>query len=87
MINSDTFPLLESKEIANEIPDFDWFGGHAGVVLSQEQSIVLKKLWFDYLQKIIPEFKARLSSVIKRNGYNDQFYFRHKDFPCLMEKE
>lgn len=51
MINPDAFPLLNSAELTEAIPDFDWYGGHSGLVLTDHQAEVLERQWNDYLQK------------------------------------
>jgi len=74
MINPDTFPLLTSEELYESVPDFDWFGGHSGVVLNKKQTEELKALWEKYLQNSRDEFKARLELMEQRNMTNDQLY-------------
>lgn len=50
MINPDAFPLLDSFALAQAIPDFDWKGGHSGLVLTDEQAERLEGRWSEYLQ-------------------------------------
>ncbi len=50
MINPDAFPLLNSSELTQSIPDFDWYGGHSGIVLTEKQGEDLERLWHDYMQ-------------------------------------
>ena len=51
MKNPDAYPLLDSNTLTQAIPDFDWKGGHSGVVLNDDQASKLEKLWLDYLQR------------------------------------
>ena len=49
MIHPDRCPLLTSEELAKEIPDFVWTGGHSGQLLTEEQADKLQELWDKYL--------------------------------------
>lgn len=57
MINPDAFPLLSSAELTKAIPDFDWYGGHSGVVLNENQGKELIRLWQDYVRNQTPYFE------------------------------
>ena len=75
MINPDTFALLTSEQLREAIPDFDWFGGHSGVVLNEDQAAKLEDLWQKYLQDMAGEFRSRLELMERRNNMvNDQLY-------------
>jgi hypothetical protein len=41
--------LLNSEELAKEIPDFVWTGGHSGQLLTEEQADKSQELWDKYL--------------------------------------
>lgn len=75
MINPDTFSLLTSEQLQETIPDFDWFGGHSGVVLNEDQAAKLETLWHKYLMSMMDEFRSR-SKLIERRGnmMNDQIF-------------
>ena len=62
MINPDAFPLLTSAEMSEAIPDFDWYGGHSGVVLTDKQGEVLDRLWREYMQKQATYFENAADS-------------------------
>lgn len=51
MINPDAYPILNSAELKQFIPDFDWTGGHSGLVLTEQQGEDLQRLWSLYLQR------------------------------------
>lgn len=51
MINPDAYPLLSSAELAKAISDFDWNGGHSGLVLTQAQGDALQHLWHSYISR------------------------------------
>ena len=76
MINPETLPILESRTLTEEIPDFDWNGGHSGVVLSADQAEKLTRLFDRYLQDNTPLFEDRLKLIEKREMENDQVYIR-----------
>lgn len=52
MIHPDKAPLLTSEELAKEIPDFKWDGGHSGQILTDAQAEKLEELWQLYLDKL-----------------------------------
>lgn len=41
--------LLTPQELTKEIPDVNWFGGHSGRLLSEEDAKKLDALWDKYL--------------------------------------
>ncbi|MCM1225272.1 MAG: hypothetical protein NC548_63565 [Lachnospiraceae bacterium] len=51
MINPDAFPLLDSSTLSQAIPDFDWKGGHSGVVLTEAQAASFISLWNEYMER------------------------------------
>ena len=51
MLNPDTLPILTSHELSDAIPDFDWFKGHSGMVLSEDQALRLENVWQSFLEK------------------------------------
>ncbi len=57
MINPDAFPLLNSEELTKAIPDFDWYGGHSGIVLTEKQGEELERQWNEYMQSQAPYFE------------------------------
>lgn len=57
MINPDAFPILTSQELERAIPGFDWYGGHSGLVLTDNQEIELKRLWEAYMESQSEHFE------------------------------
>lgn len=79
MINPDTFSLLSSDQLQQAIPNFDWFGGHSGVVLDPAQANKLERVWKKYISDTQEEFHARLELLEKRdNMINDQLFWRRR---------
>ena len=78
MINPDAFRLLGSDALRDNIPDFDWTGGHAGVVLDARAAAVLETMWQTYLRENVAEFKSRLELIRRRGMLNDQLYISPK---------
>ena len=74
MINPDTFRLLNGDALRDNIPGFDWTGGHAGVVLDERSAAVLATMWEAYLRDNLAEFNSRLELIRKRRMINDQLY-------------
>ena len=82
MLGPDVFPLLTSHVLQDNIPDFDWFAGHSGMVLNEKQAEMLDKLWVSYLQENKAEFQSRLDLMECREMLNDQLYLS----PALQKK-
>lgn len=51
LINPDVLPILDAATLSAKIPDFEWTGGHSGLVLNENQAIALDGLWKEYLAK------------------------------------
>lgn len=86
MINPETLPILESRILTEEIPDFDWNGGHSGVVLKKDQAEKLNQLFVQYLQENTALFEDRLELIEKREMDNDQLYIA-SDYPLITPDE
>lgn len=82
MINPDTFPVLNGTLLQDNIPGFDWFGGHSGAVLDGKQAEVLESMWNAYWQENKAEFQSRLELIERRDMLNDQLYLA----PALRKK-
>lgn len=49
-INPETASVMLSPDALTEkIPDFNWFGGHSGRKLSEEDAMTLDQIWLDYI--------------------------------------
>lgn len=69
MVHPERSLLMPSEKLSKQIPDFNWFGGHSGRVLTEEQSIKLLNLWELHQDSILNEFKD--SRLAQRN---DSFF-------------
>ena len=78
MVNPETLPILESSVLEDNIPGFDWNGGSSGVVLDDEQTAVLKRLFDKYLRDNAAIFNDRLALIEKRGMDNDQLYIEEE---------
>ena len=78
MISPDTFKILSTAELQDNIPGFEWTGGPAGVILEPESAAVLEKMWNSYLQENAEEFLSRLELIRTRRFYNDQLFLGSK---------
>ena len=78
MVNPETLPVLESRTLKEHTPDFDWNGGHSGVVLDNKQAAVLKRLFDSYLKDNAAVFTERLALIEKRDMDNDQLYINKR---------
>lgn len=57
MINPDAWKLLDSDILNENIPEFDWRGGHSGLILENNQAQKLEELWTCYMEKNLKAFK------------------------------
>lgn len=75
MLCADAFTLLDSDALQRVIPDFDWHGGHSGLVLSEGQAIALSGLWKDYLAANKEAFeKAKSDNVVMKEYFEAVMY-------------
>lgn len=49
IIDPDCGALLTADKLSENIPSFDWTGGHSGRYLNEKDSDVLESLWAEYL--------------------------------------
>lgn len=84
MVNTETLPIIDSTFLDDNIPDFDWHGGHSGAVLNEQQAEVLNRLYNKYLRENAPLFSDRLKLIGKRDIFNDQIYIDKKLFQKIQ---
>ena len=51
LLNPDALPVLSTEALQAAIPDFEWTGGHSGLVLTDEQAEKLDMLWMGFVQE------------------------------------
>lgn len=51
VIDPDILPILSTEILSQEIPSFDWSGGHSGRLLPAEESEKLEELWENFLEE------------------------------------
>lgn len=74
LLNPDALPILDTKRLTREIPDFEWDRGHSGLVLTPEQAEKLDTLWEAFLN----ENREKLEHLYLNEGKNyDRFYITH----------
>ena len=78
MVNPDALPILDSTTLEDNITDFDWHGGHSGVVLDELQTTIFRCLWKAYLRDNAPLFQERRDLIKRRRMLNDQLYLAPK---------
>ncbi len=70
-INSfDDVKLLSPDVLEKEIPDFNWYGGHSGRLLSESNAKILDAMWEKYLEEN--------PNLIE----NEQAFKNQYDYPC-----
>ena len=76
LLNPDALPILTAKELQAAIPDFEWTGGHSGLVLNDTQAAALDTLWQDFVKRNSEEFE-RAKSLPR--GDRDLIYIKPKE--------
>ncbi len=69
LINHDECPILSLEELEAAMPDFQWDGGHSGRLLPVKESIILERMWLEYLESHKEYFdgmRARSRKKIKQ---------------------
>lgn len=51
VIDPDILPILSTEVLSENIPSFDWSGGHSGRLLSAKKAKKLEKLWEEFLEE------------------------------------
>ena len=51
VIDPDILPILSTEVLSENIPSFDWSGGHSGRLLSDRKAKKLEKLWEKFLEE------------------------------------
>lgn len=54
-IDTEYASPLSPEELEEEMPDFNWRGGHSGRELPSSYESVLEELWYKHLRKLLPE--------------------------------
>ena len=71
IVHPDHEPILTTEELAKEIPDFEWNGGHSGRLLDKLSAGKLELLWQTYIAKnkqIFDEGDAELDVFIEEGA-------------------
>ena len=84
MVNPETLPVLESSVLEKNIPGFDWYGGHSGVILEDGMAEKLNQLYQTYLKDNAAVFADRFALMARRNMYNDQLYISEELFSGIQ---
>lgn len=87
MVNPEALPILESNVLEDDIPGFDWKGGHSGAVLDEERALVLQRLFDKYLHDNAVLFAERMQLIERRNMCNDQLYMDDALFDKLQGEQ
>ena len=51
VIDPDILPILSTEVLSENIPSFDWSGGHSGRLLPAEEAERLEQLWAEFLDE------------------------------------
>ena len=71
MIHPDYLPILTTSELINEIPSFDWVGGHSGRLLDADKAEKLEKMWKKFTEDHADMFAIRAAcQELNPNSYS-----------------
>lgn len=87
MVNPETLPIIGTAQLQANIPDFDWTGGHSGIVLTDDQAEILNQMYKAYLKENAPLFADRLDLMEKRRLTNDQLFLERQLRRKLLGKD
>lgn len=60
--------LLTPELLTEKIPDFNWYGGHSGRKLHEEQAKIIDDIWFEYIDSHPLMFFRKEASIDEYNG-------------------
>ena len=87
IINPETLPIIGTEQLQSAIPDFDWTGGHSGIVLKENQAKAMQKLYITYLRENAPLFAECFKLIKEREDMlNDQLYLSRSLSRKLFER-
>ena len=52
ILHPDRCPILTTARLTKAMPDFEWNGGHSGVVLPPDYAKILNEMWLALLEQI-----------------------------------
>ena len=78
MVNPATLPIIESSFLEDNVPGFEWYSGHSGAVLDEQQAQAFRIIYDRYLRENAPVFLDRQELIAQRGLLNDQFFFSKK---------
>ena len=84
VIDPDLLPILTTEVLSENIPSFEWSGGHSGRLLSAEESEKLEQLWAEFLDEHEQIFgKLTLKDYISDADFEEE----EEDETCKAEIE
>lgn len=63
MLNPDTLPILTSGDLAQAIPEIDWYKGRSGIVLENHLAARVEELWQTFMHR----YDAFFAKVIENH--------------------
>ena len=86
MIDSEAGPVLETKALEDAMPDFQWNGGHSGMVLPEKYEEKLEWLWCEFLFKCYyGAYSDALVCNVSGLPSPEIFHFYHRMLPLPMQ--
>lgn len=71
MVNSEHAPYITTKQLMEEIPDFDWTGGHSGRLLDETSAEKLEAMWLEYVYNNFKSFDCKNAFIRTDDIIND----------------
>lgn len=86
MIDSEQGPVLETATLQGEMPDFQWDGGHSGMILPESHIDKLEWLWCDFLFRCYYlAYSEALVCNVPRLPSPEVFHFYRNYAPIPMQ--
>lgn len=76
--------MLTPEKLTEAIPDFNWFGGHSGRRLTEEQAKKLDELWIEYIDRN-PKMFAEDKAFFTWRGSDD--FLNNENYKTFLYKK
>lgn len=86
MIDSEAGPVLDTESLESAMPNFQWNGGHSGMILSDEYCEKLEWMWCEFLFKCYYEaYSDALVCNVRDLPAPEIFHFYHQMLPLPLQ--
>ncbi|MBO5539408.1 MAG: hypothetical protein J5980_00485 [Muribaculaceae bacterium] len=74
ILHPDKCPIISTEQLQQAMPDFQWDGGHSGLILPDELCPILDKMWSEHINRLQDEDMfdfVRASDPMLSDEFND----------------